>query len=48
MHLLFCLERIVSDFRHLFNSQNFVLFEAFIYGFMVPPERGNLDASLPT
>ena len=32
MDLLFCLEHIVSDFRHLFNSQNFALFKMFIYG----------------
>ena len=32
MDLLFCLEDIVSDFRHLFNSQNFALFKMFILG----------------
>ena len=32
MDLLFCLEHIVSDFRHLFNSQNFALFRMFILG----------------
>ena len=34
MHLLLHLESIVSDFRHLFNQQNFALFEAFLLGFM--------------
>ena len=32
MDLLFCLEDIISDFRHLFNSQNFALFRTFILG----------------
>ena len=34
MPLLLHLESIVSDFRHLFNQQNFVLFQAFVFGFM--------------
>ena len=34
MPLLLHLESIVSDFRHLFNQQNFALFEAFLLGFM--------------
>ena len=42
MHLLLHLESIVSDFRHLFNSQNFVLFQAFLFGFMAQPPRGSL------
>ena len=42
MHLLLHLESIVSDFRHLFNSQNFSLFQAFIFGFMTQPYGGSL------
>ncbi len=42
MPLLLHLESIVSDFRHLFNSQNFVLFQAFLFGFMAQPSRGSL------
>ena len=34
MNLLFCLGDILSDFRHLFNQQNFTLFQAFIFGFI--------------
>ena len=39
MDLLFCLRDILSDFRHLFNQQNFAVFEAFIFGFIA--NRGN-------
>ena len=39
MDLLLCLRDILSDFRHLFNQQNFVLFQAFIFGFIA--NRGN-------
>ena len=39
MDLLFCLGDILSDFRHLFNQQNFSLFQAFIFGFIA--NRGN-------
>ena len=39
MDLLLCLESILSDFRHLFNQQNFALFQAFIFGFIA--NRGN-------
>ena len=39
MNLLFCLGEILSDFRPLFNQQNFALFEAFIFGFIA--NRGN-------
>ena len=39
MDLLFCLGDILSDFRHLFNQQNFALFQAFIFGFIA--NRGN-------
>ena len=39
MDLLFCLRDILSDFRHLFNQQNFALFQAFIFGFIA--NRGN-------
>ncbi len=42
MHLLLHLESIVSDFHHLFNSQNFDLFKAFIYGFITHPREGTL------
>ena len=43
MDLLFCLERMLTDFRHLFNSKNFVLFQAFIIGLITDTP---LDASL--
>ena len=43
MDLLLHLERIVSDFRHLFNQENFVLFQAFIFGFMTQTHSGPLD-----
>ncbi|RKU12516.1 hypothetical protein C6503_17160 [Candidatus Poribacteria bacterium] len=39
MDLLFCLEGILSDFRPLFNQQNFAVFQAFIFGFIA--NRGN-------
>ena len=39
MNLLSCLGDILSDFRHLFNQQNFMLFQAFIFGFIA--SRGN-------
>ena len=39
MDLLFCLGDILSDFRHLFNQQNFALFQAFTFGFIA--NRGN-------
>ena len=42
MDLLLHLERIVSDFRHLFNQQNFVLFQAFIIGFMTQTHSSTL------
>lgn len=42
MNLLFCLGDILSDFRHLFNHQNFALFEAFIFGFIANSGRGTL------
>ena len=42
MDLLFCLESILSDFRHLFNQQNFALFQAFIFGFITNRGRGTL------
>ena len=42
MDLLFCLEHIISDFRHLFNSQNFRLFHAFIFGLIANPGGGTL------
>ena len=42
MHLLLHLESIVSDFRLMFNSQNFVLFQVFLFGFMAQPPQGSL------
>ena len=42
MPLLLHLESIVSDFRHLFNQQNFALFQALIFGFMTHPHGGTL------
>ena len=42
MDLLFCLEGILSDFRHLFNQQNFALFQAFIFGFIINRGAGTL------
>ena len=42
MNLLFCLESILSDFRFMFNSQNFALFQAFIYGFITHTSEGTL------
>ena len=42
MCLLFCLRDTLSDFRHLFNQQNFALFEAFIFGFIAHSGRGTL------
>ena len=42
MDLLFCLRDILSDFRHLFNQQNFALFKAFIFGFIANRGSGRL------
>ena len=42
MDLLFCLERMLTDFRHLFNSKNFVLFQAFIIGLITDTKDGTL------
>ncbi len=42
MHLLLHLESILSDFRFMFNSQNFALFQAFIYGFITDTSQGTL------
>ena len=42
MNLLFCLESILSDFRFMFNSQNFALFQAFVYGFITHTSQGTL------
>ena len=42
MDLLFCLERMLTDFRHLFNSKNFVLFQAFIIGLITDTKGGPL------
>ncbi len=42
MDPLFCLRDILSDFRFLFNQQNFALFQAFIFGFIANNGRGTL------
>ena len=42
MNLLFCLGDILSDFQHLFNQQNFALFQAFLFGFIANNGRGTL------
>ena len=42
MHLLLHLDSILSDFRFMFNSQNFALFQAFIYGFITHTGEGTL------
>ncbi|MYA57701.1 transposase, partial [Candidatus Poribacteria bacterium] len=42
MHLLLHLEGILSEFRFMFNSQNFALFQAFIYGFITHTGSGTL------
>ena len=42
MDLLFCLGDILSDFRPLFNQQNFALFQAFIFGFIANTGKGTL------
>ena len=42
MDLLFCLGDILSDFRPLFNQQNFALFQAFIFGFIASRGNGTL------
>ena len=42
MNLLFCLGDILSEFRHLFNPQNFALFQAFIFGLIANTGKGTL------
>jgi hypothetical protein len=42
MHLIFCLASILTDFRPLFNRQNFSLFCTFIVGFITAPRSGTL------
>ncbi|RKU10411.1 hypothetical protein C6501_13735, partial [Candidatus Poribacteria bacterium] len=44
MNLLLCLEQIISDFRPLFNQQNFMLFQAFIFGFIANGGGGTLTS----
>ena len=44
MDLLFCLDRILTDFRHLFNTQNFALFHAVIIGLIAHSGRGTLTS----
>ena len=42
MNLLFCLDDILSDFQYLFNTQNYALFQAFIFGFIADGNSGTL------
>ena len=42
MNLLFCLGDILSEFRYLFNPQNFALFQAFICGLIANNGKGRL------
>ena len=42
MDLLFCLEDILSYFRPLFNTQNFALFKALVFGFIANTHEGTL------
>ena len=42
MNLLLHLESILSDFRFMFNSKNFTLFQAFVYGFITHTGPGAL------
>ena len=42
MNLLFCLGDILSEFRHLFNPQNFALFQAFIFEVIANNGKGTL------
>lgn len=42
MNLLLHLEDILSDFRLMFNTQTFALFQAFIYGFITHTGEGTL------
>ena len=42
MHLLLHLDSILSEFRFMFNSQNFALFQAFLYGFIAHTGSGTL------
>ena len=42
MDLLFCLEDILSYFRPLFNTQNFALFKALVFGFIANTHGGTL------
>ena len=44
MDPLLCLLNILSDFRFLFNSQNFLLFQAFIIGFIANSGEGTLTS----
>ncbi len=44
MDLLLCLDKILSDFRSLFNQENFVLSQAFIFGFIANGGNGTLTS----
>ena len=42
MHLIFCLTHILTDFRPLFNRQNFALFCTFMVGLMTHRHRATV------
>lgn len=42
MHLIFCLTHILTEFRPLFNSQNFDLFSTFVVGVITHRHRATL------
>ena len=42
MSLIFCLASILTDFRRLFNRQNFPLFFTFIVGFITAPRSATV------
>ena len=44
MDLLLCLYKSLSDFRPLFNQQNFALLQAFIFGFIANGGNGTLTS----
>ncbi len=51
MDLLLCLDKIISDFRPLFNQQNFMLFQGFIFGTsqmgVVAPSQVFINPEIP-
>ena len=46
MPLIFCLVDILTQFRPLFNRQNFALFCTFIVGLITHRHRATLTASI--